>query len=53
MVSPKNADHTHLTCLFVYGVPEMNCAPKVGHKVKGYEKERELPKVCPCDEALG
>ena len=32
---------------------ELNCAPKVGHKVKGYEKKRELPKVCPCDEALG
>jgi hypothetical protein len=39
--------------ILVDGKGEVNCAPKVGHKVKGYEKKRELPKVCPCDEALG
>jgi len=31
----------------------LNCAPKVGHKEKGYEKERKLSQVCPGNEANG
>jgi hypothetical protein len=49
----KSAGSSTEKAVFVDGGDKMNCAPKVGHKVKGYEKKRELPKVCPCDEALG
>jgi hypothetical protein len=48
----KGSSSTKMADL-VDGESKVNCAPKVGHKVKGYEKKRELPKVCPCDEALG